>query len=94
MPWMASPPEQPRYKGLPLRWRFGLFIGNWRHDAPVSDASLQQRALQKGGELTYTYTPPGLGGARRHDEDGVLDGDEEDSGDTTAYRSMSAGSAG
>jgi len=35
-----------------------------------------------GGELTYTCTPPGSGvraGIDR-DEDGVLDGDEEDAG--------------
>ena len=40
----------------------GQFLGNRSHDAPLSDAGLRQRALQKGGELTYTYTPPGLGG--------------------------------
>jgi DNA-binding beta-propeller fold protein YncE len=60
----------------------GLFIGNRKCDAPVSDASLRQRALQKGGELTYTCTPPGSGvrmGIDR-DEDGVLDGDEVDAG--------------
>ncbi|HEX9942525.1 MAG TPA: hypothetical protein VGG03_10940 [Thermoanaerobaculia bacterium] len=58
----------------------GLFIGNRAADAPVSDASLRQGAAQKGGELTYTCTPPGSGvrvGIDR-DEDGVLDGDEED----------------
>ncbi|HEX9942526.1 MAG TPA: hypothetical protein VGG03_10945 [Thermoanaerobaculia bacterium] len=58
----------------------GLFIGNRAADAPLSDASLRQRAAQKGGELTYTCTPPGSGvrvGIDR-DEDGVLDGDEED----------------
>jgi hypothetical protein len=32
----------------------GLFLGNRRHDTPLSDASLRQRALEKGGELTYT----------------------------------------
>src|SRR6185295_3168032 len=56
------------------------FIGNRRNDAPLSDASLRQRALQKGNELTYTCTPPGSGvraGIDR-DEDGVLDGDEAD----------------
>ena len=56
------------------------FLGNRRRDAPVSDASLRLRALQDGGELTYTCTPPGSGvriGIDR-DEDGVLDGDEED----------------
>src|SRR4051812_24916075 len=60
----------------------GLFIGNRRHDAPVSDASLRQRASQRGGELTYTCTPPGSGvriGIDRN-EDGILDGDEEDDG--------------
>lgn len=60
----------------------GRFLGNRRHDAPLSDASLRQRALQKGGELTYTCAPPGSGvraGIDR-DEDGVLDGDEEDAG--------------
>jgi len=58
----------------------GLFIGNRRHDAPVSDASLRQTASQRGGGLTYTCTPPGSGvriGIDRN-EDGVLDGDEED----------------
>src|SRR5436309_451768 len=60
----------------------GLFIGNRRHDAPVSDASLRQTASQRGGELTYTCTPPGSGvriGIDRN-EDGVLDGDEDDDG--------------
>jgi DNA-binding beta-propeller fold protein YncE len=56
------------------------FLGNRRRDAPISDASLRLRAFQDGGELTYTCTPPGSGvriGIDR-DEDGVLDGDEED----------------
>jgi DNA-binding beta-propeller fold protein YncE len=56
----------------------GLFRGNRSSDAPLSDAALRQRAQQKGGELTYTCTPPGSGvriGIDR-DEDGVLDGDE------------------
>ncbi len=60
----------------------GLFLGNRRSDAPLSDAGLRQRAAQKGGELTYTCTPPGSGvrvGIDR-DEDGVLDGDEVDAG--------------
>jgi DNA-binding beta-propeller fold protein YncE len=60
----------------------GLFRGNRRRDAPVSDASLRQTAAQNGGELTYTCTPPGSGvrmGIDRN-EDGVLDGDEEDAG--------------
>jgi hypothetical protein len=58
------------------------FIGNRTSDAPLSDASLRQRAFEKGGELTYTCTPPGSGvriGIDR-DEDGVLDGDEKDVG--------------
>ncbi|HEX6899389.1 MAG TPA: beta-propeller fold lactonase family protein [Thermoanaerobaculia bacterium] len=58
----------------------GRFIGNRRSDEPFSDAGLRQLALRKGGELTYTCTPPGSG--RRigidRDEDGVLDGDEKD----------------
>jgi hypothetical protein len=57
----------------------GLFIGNRSSDAPVTDAGLRQLASQKGGELTYTCTPPGSGvriGIDR-DEDGVLDGDEK-----------------
>ncbi|MFL6232261.1 MAG: hypothetical protein ACJ76N_03940 [Thermoanaerobaculia bacterium] len=60
----------------------GLFLGDRRRDTPVSDASLRQSALRKGGELTYTCTPPGSGvriGIDR-DENGVLDGDEEDAG--------------
>ncbi|HEY0553136.1 MAG TPA: hypothetical protein VGG20_02665 [Thermoanaerobaculia bacterium] len=60
----------------------GLFIGNRRRDAPISDAALRLRASQDGGELTYTCTPPGSGvriGIDR-DENGVLDGDEEDAG--------------
>ena len=64
----------------------GLFLGNRSSDAPVSDAGLRQRALQKGGELTYTCTPPGSGvraGIDR-DEDGVLDGDEVDAGSDPA----------
>jgi DNA-binding beta-propeller fold protein YncE len=64
----------------------GLFLGNRKNDAPLSGASLRQRALQKDGELTYTCTPPGSGvrvGIDR-DEDGVLDGDEEDAGSDPA----------
>jgi hypothetical protein len=64
----------------------GLFIGNRRCDAPLSDVSLRLRALQDGGELTYTCTPPGSGvriGIDR-DEDGFLDGDEEDAGSDPA----------
>ncbi|HKV09898.1 MAG TPA: hypothetical protein VJ725_17285 [Thermoanaerobaculia bacterium] len=60
----------------------GLFFGNRSHGAPLSDASLRQRALQQDGELTYTCTPPGSGvrvGIDR-DEDGVLDGDEGNGG--------------
>jgi hypothetical protein len=60
----------------------GLFLGNRSSDAPISDASLRQRAAQKGGELTYTCAPPGSGvraGIDR-DQDGVLDGDEKDAG--------------
>jgi hypothetical protein len=58
------------------------FLGNRRHDAPISDAVLRQRAYQDGGELTYTCTPPGSGvriGIDR-DENGILDGDEDDGG--------------
>jgi len=64
----------------------GLFLGNRSHDAPLSDASLRQRAFQKGGELTYTCTPPGSGARAGidRDEDGVLDGDEEDAGSNPA----------
>jgi DNA-binding beta-propeller fold protein YncE len=62
------------------------FLGNRRCDAPLSDLSLRLRALQNGNELTYTCTPPGSG--RRvgidRDEDGVLDGDEEDAGSDPA----------
>jgi hypothetical protein len=60
----------------------GRFLGNRSSDAPISDASLRQRALQKGGELTYTCTPPGSGvrvGIDRN-ENGILDGDEYDAG--------------
>jgi DNA-binding beta-propeller fold protein YncE len=58
------------------------FLGNRTGDAPLSDAGLRQRAQQKGGELTYTCTPPGSGVrvAIDRDEDGILDGDEEDVG--------------
>jgi hypothetical protein len=65
---------------------------NRRHDAPLADASLRQRALQKGGELTYTGTPPGSGvrvGIDR-DEDGVLVGDEEDAGSDPANAAESS----
>ena len=74
--------SRPRGEGLSLRRRLGPVPRQPEHDAPLSDASLRQRALQKGGELTYTCTPPGSGvriGIDR-DEDGVLDGDEEDDG--------------
>jgi len=65
-----------------------VFLGNRRRDAPVSDASLRQSASQKGGELTYTCAPPGSGVRMGidHDEDGVLDGDEEDAGKSTRLR--------
>ncbi len=56
------------------------FLGNRSNDVPLPDLILRLRALQDGGELTYTCTPPGSGvrvGIDR-DEDGVLDGDEED----------------
>jgi DNA-binding beta-propeller fold protein YncE len=56
----------------------GRFLADRALDAPLADASLRQRAAQKGGELTYTCTPPGSGvraGIDR-DEDGILDGDE------------------
>jgi DNA-binding beta-propeller fold protein YncE len=74
------------------------FVGNRRSDAPLSDASLRQRASQKDGELTYTCTPPGSGvrvGIDR-DEDGVLDGDEEDAGSdpANAASTIRAGSGG
>ncbi|HKH48380.1 MAG TPA: hypothetical protein VKM72_27275 [Thermoanaerobaculia bacterium] len=76
------------------------FVGNRQCDAPLSDASLRLRAAQDGGELTYTCTPPGSGvrvGIDR-DEDGVLDGDEEDAGSdpanaASAIRSGSGGTA-
>ncbi|HTG37018.1 MAG TPA: hypothetical protein VLB76_29225 [Thermoanaerobaculia bacterium] len=64
----------------------GRFVGNRQSDAPLSDASLRQRAAQKDGELTYTCAPPGSGvrvGIDR-DGDGVLDGDEEDAGSDPA----------
>jgi hypothetical protein len=70
----------------------GLFRGNRNHDAPLSDAGLRQRASQKGGELTYTCTPPGSGvriGIDR-DEDGVLDGDEKTAGSDPAASSKSS----
>ncbi len=64
----------------------GRFLGNRKCDAPVSDTSLRQRAVQKDGELTYTCTPPGSGvriGIDR-DGDGILDGDEDDDGSDSA----------
>src|SRR4051812_3418851 len=66
----------------------GRFLGNRRHDAPVSDGSLRQSAAQKDGELTYTCTPPGSGvriGIDRN-ENGILDGDEEDGGEGPGER--------
>ncbi len=72
----------------------GRFLGNRSCDAPVTDASLRQRAAQKGGELTYTCTPPGSGvriGIDR-DEDGILDGDEKDGkSDAATVLAASAG---
>lgn len=67
----------------------GQFLGNRKSDAPVSDASLRQSALQKGGELTYTCTPPGSGVRMGidHNEDGVLDGDEKDAVHSKGERS-------
>jgi DNA-binding beta-propeller fold protein YncE len=74
------------------------FIGNRRSDAPLSDASLRQRASEKDGELTYTCAPPGSGvriGIDR-DEDGILDGDEDDggSGPANAASTIRAGGGG
>ena len=72
------------------------FVGNRRCDAPLSDLSLRLRALQNGGELTYTCTPPGSGqrvGIDR-DEDGVLDGDEEDAGSNPADAASAIRSGG
>jgi DNA-binding beta-propeller fold protein YncE len=74
------------------------FLGNRRSDAPLSDANLRLRAFQDGGELTYTCTPPGSGvriGIDR-DEDGVLDGDEEDakSGPADTVRTIRVGDIG
>jgi hypothetical protein len=60
----------------------GLFRGNRACDPPLTDAGLRQLARLQGGELTYTCAPPGSGvrlGLDR-DENGVLDGDEEDAG--------------
>ncbi|HYU34804.1 MAG TPA: hypothetical protein VEW48_21860 [Thermoanaerobaculia bacterium] len=74
----------------------GLFFGNRSCDAPLSDASLRQRAAQKGGELTYTCTPPGSGvrvGIDR-DEDGILDGDEEDAGSDPANATSTVRASG
>jgi DNA-binding beta-propeller fold protein YncE len=74
----------------------GLFIGNRSSDAPVSDTHLRQLALQKGGELTYTCTPPGSGvriGIDR-DEDGVLDGDEKDAKRDAAKPMRASGGGG
>jgi DNA-binding beta-propeller fold protein YncE len=62
------------------------FLGNRSSDAPLPDLILRLRALQDGGELTYTCTPPGSGvriGIDR-DEDGILDGDEEGHGNDLA----------
>jgi len=76
----GSPDPERGEKGYLYDVGSGLFLGNRSQDSPLSDASLRQRALRKGGELTYTCTPPGSGlraGIDR-DEDGVLDGDEED----------------
>jgi hypothetical protein len=76
----------------------GLFLGDRSNDAPLSDAGLRQRALKKGGELTYTCTPPGSGvraGIDR-DEDGILDGDEKGAGGepATAVTTIRAGGGG
>ncbi|HEX6861297.1 MAG TPA: hypothetical protein VF414_00695 [Thermoanaerobaculia bacterium] len=71
----------------------GLFVGDRSADAPITDASLRQRAAQKGGELTYTCTPPGSGmriGIDR-DADGVLDGDEKDAKSNAVTASLSMG---
>ena len=60
----------------------GLFRGNRRRDALLSDATLRRTATQRGSELTYTCTPPGSGvriGLDRN-ENGILDGDEDDGG--------------
>jgi len=80
--------DNHREKGYLYDPSSGLFLGNRASDAPISDAGLRQRAAEKDGELTYTCTPPGSGvrvGIDRN-EDGVLDGDEEDAkrGSTSA----------
>jgi DNA-binding beta-propeller fold protein YncE len=58
----------------------GTFQMDRAADAPLSDAAV--RALAASTDLTYTCAPPGSGyriGVDR-DRDGVLDGDETDSG--------------
>jgi hypothetical protein len=69
-------------KGYLYDVALGLFRDNRACDPPLTDASLRQLARLQGGELTYTCAPPCSGvrlGIDR-DENGVLDGDEEDSG--------------
>ena len=84
---MAKSGDNHGEKGYLYDVASNRFVGNRRHDAPLSDASLRQSASQKDGELTYTCAPPGSGvriGIDR-DGDGILDGDEEDSGNGPAH---------
>ena len=74
----------------------GLFRGNRACDPPLTDAGLRQLARLPGGELTYTCAPPGAGvrlGLDR-DENGVLDGDEEDAGGDRASAAACSRSGG
>jgi hypothetical protein len=79
-------------KGYLYDVALGLFRGNRACDPPLTDASLRQLARLQGGELTYTCAPPGSGvrlGLDR-DENGILDGDEEDAGGDCVFLSKPA----
>ncbi len=64
----------------------GSFYGDRVGPPPVADADLQARATRDDHSATYTCAPPGSGVrmAADRDEDGYLDGDEEDAGSDPA----------
>jgi hypothetical protein len=64
----------------------GKFMGNRQDLPPISSAALRALSSVLGLEITYTCAPPGSGiriGIDR-DEDGFLDGDEQDAGSDPA----------
>lgn len=73
---------QVRKKEAAFLYTGGVFVGNQKRDAALTDAALRGLAGVPGQELTYTCVPPGSGRriAIDRDEDGFRDGDEREHG--------------